>query len=146
MTLIETISYYKWAAHNCEGEVRDECLQMVEWLEELVKLRRMYISDGITIRRDPFTDKVMVSDGSSGFSIPSWGVDILTNGLRRKANGLKAENAKLRELVADMWRDVPKTESCGWDADANCCTGSDECAGECGYWYRMRELGIEVDE
>ena len=53
---------------------------------------------------------------------------------------------ELKELCKDMWHDIPKTESCGWDADANCCTGSDECAGECGYWYRMRELGIEVGE
>lgn len=51
----------------------------------------------------------------------------------------------LRTLVRDMWRDIPKSESCGWDSDANCCSGSDKCQGECAYWYRMRELGIEVD-
>lgn len=96
MTLEETIAHHRWCADNCEGEVRDEHLQMVGWLEELVELR--------------------------------------------------AENVKLKELCKDMWRDVPRTESCGWDADANCCTGSDECAGECGYWYRMRELGIEVKD
>ena len=63
---------------------------------------------------------------------------------RRKIFELEDENAKLRELVRDMWRDIPKSESCGWDMDANCCTGCDECGGECSYWYRMRELGIEV--
>lgn len=55
------------------------------------------------------------------------------------------KNAKLRELVRDMWRDIPKSESCGWDASANCCSGSDECKGECAYWYRMHDLGVEVD-
>lgn len=52
---------------------------------------------------------------------------------------------RLEELCADMWRDIPKTESCGWDMSTNACTGSDECIGECSYWYRMRTLGIEVD-
>lgn len=59
---------------------------------------------------------------------------------------LENENAKLRELVRDMWHDIPKSESCGWDMSTNTCTGSDECIGECSYWYRMRELGIEVGE
>ena len=57
----------------------------------------------------------------------------------------EAESEKLRQLVRDMWRDVPKTESCGWDNSANTCTGSDECHGECALWYHMRDLGIEVD-
>lgn len=56
------------------------------------------------------------------------------------------ENAKLLELVRDMWHDIPKSESCGWDMSTNTCTGSDECIGECYYWYRMRELGIEVTD
>ena len=66
--------------------------------------------------------------------------------LQEESERLKAENAKLRELVRDMWRDIPKSESCGWDASANCCSGSDECKGECAYWYRMHELGIEADD
>lgn len=57
---------------------------------------------------------------------------------------LATENAKLRELCADMWRDIPKTESCGWDMSANICTGYDECHGECALWYRMHDLGIEA--
>lgn len=64
--------------------------------------------------------------------------------LMTEANALRAENAKLRELCADMWRDIPKTESCGWDIYTNTCTGSGECIGECSYWYRMNKLGIEV--
>lgn len=58
---------------------------------------------------------------------------------------LEDENSCLRELVRDMWHDIPKSESCGWDMSTNTCTGSDECIGECSYWYRMRELGIEED-
>ena len=61
-------------------------------------------------------------------------------------NQLKTENAKLKELVKDMWSDIPKTESCGWDMSANHCVGYDKCKGECSYWYRMHKLGIEVDD
>jgi len=56
---------------------------------------------------------------------------------------LKRENKKLRELVKDMWQTISKDDGCGWDMDANCCT-SDECNVSCKYWYRMKELGIEV--
>lgn len=62
------------------------------------------------------------------------------------AQNVEAENAKLRELVRDMWHDMPKSESCGWDSEHNHCTGYDSCNGECSYWYRMNRLGIEVDE
>ena len=51
---------------------------------------------------------------------------------------------ELKDLVWDMWDAIPKTESCGWDNTTNCCTGSDECRGECALWHRMREAGIEV--
>lgn len=61
-------------------------------------------------------------------------------------DALDKDNEKLRELVRDMWRAIPKTESCGWDSSANTCTGSDECRGECALWHRMRALGVEVDD
>ena len=64
----------------------------------------------------------------------------------RKNEQLKAENEKLRELVRDMWRDIPKSEACAWDSSANTCIGSDSCIGECSYWYRMVKLGIEAGE
>ena len=56
--------------------------------------------------------------------------------LREGAQGLQAENAKLRELVRDMWRDG----MCECD-ERGACT-------ECEYHYidRMRELGVEVDQ
>lgn len=57
---------------------------------------------------------------------------------------LESENAKLRELCKDLWRDIPKS-NCEWDMDANLCTGYDKCHGECGLWMRLRELGVEVD-
>jgi hypothetical protein len=63
--------------------------------------------------------------------------------LRKIANEMEAENDKLKELCASMWKAIPKSESCEWDFEANCCTG--DCNGECGYWYRMRDLGIEVE-
>ncbi len=37
--LEETIAHHRWCADNCEGDVREEHLQMVRWLEELVLLR-----------------------------------------------------------------------------------------------------------
>ena len=49
---------------------------------------------------------------------------------------LKAENAKLRELVRDMWH------------EGMCECGSRGKCASCEYDYptRMRDLGIEVDE
>lgn len=49
---------------------------------------------------------------------------------------LKAENAKLRELVRDMWND-----------GMCCCDEQYTCAECCEYHYheRMKALGIEVD-
>ena len=48
---------------------------------------------------------------------------------------LKAENAKLRELVRDMWN------------EGMCECGSRGKCARCEYGYpdRMRELGVEVD-
>lgn len=56
---------------------------------------------------------------------------------------LKAENEKLRELVRDMWQDIPKTE-CSFDVEEGCCDSYENCHGECALWYRMYELGIEA--
>lgn len=76
-----------------------------------------------------------------------WHIGLTENGclMRDRACKAEAENTRLRELVRDMWHDIPKSESCGWDMSTNTCTGSDECIGECSYWYRMRELGVKVD-
>lgn len=71
-------------------------------------------------------------------------IDEIATEHRRQIDHLEAENAKLRELVADMWRGMPKSESCAWDSRAGCCTG--ECSGECSFWHRMRELGVEVEQ
>lgn len=65
---------------------------------------------------------------------------------RAKLAEIRDENAKLRELIKDMWRDIPKSEACAWDSSANTCIGSDSCIGECSYWYRMVKLGIEADD
>ena len=53
-----------------------------------------------------------------------------------RINELDAENAKLRELVADMWN------------EGMCECGSRGKCASCEYDYptRMRELGVEVDE
>lgn len=66
----------------------------------------------------------------------------------------RVENAKLRELVADMWGFIEGTdEDCGDVTFSSCfdyCkhdTADDGCSktGECWYEPRLRELGIEVD-
>ena len=56
--------------------------------------------------------------------------------LRDDLQRTNAENARLRELVRDMWRDG----MCECDERGAC--------AECEYHYpdRMRELGVEVDE
>lgn len=86
-----------------------------------------------------------MSDAIDAYVLGVAGGYIIELAMKEAIDQFKAENDKLRELVRDMWRDIPKSESCGWDTDANYCSGSDECKGECAYWYRMHELGIEVD-
>lgn len=60
---------------------------------------------------------------------------LTANGLVKIAHDLETENAALRELVQDMWRDG----MCDCDEQYTCA----EC--EYGYHERMRELGIEVE-
>lgn len=59
---------------------------------------------------------------------------------------LAAENAKLRELVADMWDGYndPRCEECHLK-DTPTCADCPVCAREALVIDRMRELGIEVD-
>lgn len=64
--------------------------------------------------------------------------------LDAKFSDLKLENTKLRELVRDMWHDIPKSESCEFNIYLGHCTPKTPCNGECAHWYRMKELGIEV--
>jgi hypothetical protein len=59
-----------------------------------------------------------------------------------RADRLQAENAELRELVRDMWRDgMCDCDECGAFAQ-----GEYHCA-QCEYHFpdRMRELGIEIE-
>ena len=58
--------------------------------------------------------------------------------------GLADENAKLRELVRDMWNGM-----CGYAHDCRSCEHYElyegqRLVGECQYHARMRELGVEV--
>ena len=53
---------------------------------------------------------------------------------------LATENAKLRELVRDMWEDACNAPCCA------CCDNSDYDGNGCQLKDRMRELGIEVDK
>ena len=62
------------------------------------------------------------------------------NGKSLPCERLQAENAKLRELVRDMWEDACNAPCCA------CCDNSDYDGNGCQLKDRMRELGIEVDE
>lgn len=55
---------------------------------------------------------------------------------------LMDDNAKLRELVRDMW--LIDHQPCKYHHRCNGCNGyGSDC--DCEYWDRMRELGVEVD-
>lgn len=62
-------------------------------------------------------------------------------------SGLERENAKLRELVRDMWPHVRHRsrmcDTCEYEVE---CDMADECLLYEPMRERMRELGIEVDE
>lgn len=64
---------------------------------------------------------------------------------------LKNDNAKLRELVADMWPFVEGAMDDEYCPAPECpftelCTENQVCMASSGFHYRMRELGIEVPD
>ena len=65
--------------------------------------------------------------------------------LRDRAQTLQAENAKLRELVRDMWEGYndPRCEECHLK-DTPTCADCPICAREASVIDRMRELGVDV--
>ena len=66
----------------------------------------------------------------------------------KRAVELEDENAKLRELVRDMWQfEQMSCNKCVAKNDGYCGIGIDEgCPLEHSIYDRMRELGVEVDE
>ena len=89
-----------------------------------------------------------------GESAARWYSDKLREAHRTERK-LLDENAKMRELVADMWGFIEGTdEDCGDVTFSSCfdyCkhdTADDGCSktGDCWYEQRMRELGVEVDD
>lgn len=89
-----------------------------------------------------------------------WDMFCENNDLLLERDQLEAENAKLRELLRDMWgyavnREMELCNACSCaDGDFADCSACDEYDGACGiakkrfeelYADRMRELGIEVD-
>lgn len=67
---------------------------------------------------------------------PRDGIESHDKDMTSTIKALETENAKLKELVRDMWRDG----MCDCDEQYTCA----EC--EYGYHKRMEELGIEVQE
>jgi len=69
---------------------------------------------------------------------------------RRRIFELENENAKLRDLVADMSKafltlDIDHCQACPMDKDNCRCQMFVAADGECAFVTEMRELGIEVD-
>ena len=66
--------------------------------------------------------------------------------LEKMLEQAEAENAKLRELVRDMWEGYndPRCEECHLK-DTPTCADCPICAREASVIDRMRELGVETD-
>lgn len=87
--------------------------------------------------------------GDDGLSVKvEWDVHYLTDEqigmVRKHVADTEAENAKLRELVRDMFDGM-----CGYEHDCRSCEHYElhegqRFVGECEYHKRMRELGVEV--
>lgn len=68
-------------------------------------------------------------------------------GMSDELDNAKAENAKLRELVRELWEgyEDPPCEDCPFK-DTLTCADCTICAREAAVIDHMRELGIEVSE
>lgn len=69
--------------------------------------------------------------------------------LRGAVDGPCNDNAKLRELVADMWPFVEGAMDDEYCPAPKCpftelCTENQVCMASSGFYYRMRELGVEL--
>lgn len=119
MTLQEAIEHAEEVAATRCGECAEEHEQLAEWLHELQRARR--VIELLKILRD-------------GFKID--------------AQTYKDENAKLRDLVADMSKafltlDIDYCQACPRDKDNRRCQMFVAADGECAFVTEMRELGIE---
>jgi transposase-like protein len=123
MTLDEAIEHAEWCARESQGECAEEHRQLAEWLSELKRLKAQnkLLRKWYTALRE--SQKKAFAESCK----------TATNNLLKICK-LNDENAELRELVRDMWRDG----MCDCDEQYTCA----EC--EYGYHERMRELGIEV--
>ena len=144
MTLEETVAHHRWCADNCEGEVRDEHLQMVWWLEELVMLRKSAKRHMAEILEQKQIIERQRKENAD------W---------EELHDGLAVENIRMRQLVARMYRDMQgvldrSTDTVWVDKIAtlrDCMDGHMEKMAELGmpprdYESRRRELGVEADD
>lgn len=120
----------EWVSEQIQASV---LLDIADMLDENAKLRKRLKAsdDGCKRQADNLIDKY------------------------HKIAQLQTDNAKLRELCADMYGFIKRMdEDCGDVTFSDCfdyCkhdTADDGCCktGECWYEQRMRELGIEVDD
>jgi len=119
MTLDEAIEHAEWCARESHGECAEEHRQLAEWLSELKRLKaqnkwlRRWYTALMESHQKAFAESCKTA----------------TNNLLKICK-LNDENAKLRELVRDLyaaaWYEYPS-------------------AFEATYAKRLKELGIEVD-
>ena len=157
MTLDEAIEHAEWCARESQGECAEEHRQLAEWLSELKRLkaqnkrlRRWYTALGENQKKafaescKTATNNLLkiskLSDENKDLRKQIGDADRINGRLVGENESLKAENAKLRELVRDMCICMCNIT----DADYTCkdCLLSND-TRNCDFERRMEELGIE---
>lgn len=158
----ETIAHHRWAAENCDGKPRDEHLQMVAWLEELVELRAWNSEFGCSMHdynRGALKEPCLRLDYGWGEQWASVELGDGTGYVRLSDyEKLKAENTNLREFIRILHTAyVGATNECEeldkssiWEFSSN--IKNDLAKSKAKYEadrhrfdVAMRELGIEVE-
>jgi len=150
MTLEEIIAHHRWCADNCEGEVREEHLQMADWLEELVELRAWNSEFGCSMHdynRGALKEPCLRLDYGFGEQWASVELGDGTGYVRLSDyEKVTAENDKLRELARKQDA-LTKAVHAYWAGgegsldDFNVMMGANAQV-----LSLMRELGIEADD
>ena len=127
MTLDEAIEYYKQLSTeeadktlNCENELAYEYWQLADWLTDLRMHRESEPRKSTVVAQFTITDEQVQQVKQE-----------LEDEFLESAKAMNAENAKLRELVLDLYE--------AYEGEVNDCWLVE-------FRERMRELGVEVDE
>jgi chromosome segregation ATPase len=127
MTLDEAIEHAEEVATTRCGECAEEHMQLAEWLRELKRLKAQTAQMGEVIGQ-------MAHDHAEQ---------------GREITRLERENAKLRDLIADMSKaffalDIDHCQACPRDKASRRCQMFATTDWECAFVTEMRKLGIEA--